>query len=49
MSFQFFYDADILFVTEIYEAEKNNLKINKNKIINSILSAGHKDVRIGQF
>ena len=41
-----FHDADILFVTEIYEAgEKNKLKINKNKIINSILSAGHKDVR----
>ena len=41
-----FHDADILFVTDIYEAgEKNKLKINKNKIINSILSAGHKDVR----
>ena len=41
-----FHDADILFVTEIYEAgEKNKLKINKNKIIKSIISSGHKDVR----
>ena len=41
-----FNDADILYVTDIYAAgEKNNSQISKSKIINSIISSGHKDVR----
>ena len=41
-----FHDADILYVTDIYAAgEKNKSQISKNKIINSIISSGHKDVR----
>ena len=41
-----FHDADILFVTDIYEAgERNTRGITKNKIVNSIISSGNKDVR----
>ncbi len=42
-----FHDADIVYVTEIYSAgEKNKNNITQNTIVNSIVSAGHKDVRI---
>ena len=42
-----FHDADIVYVTEIYSAgEKNRNNITQNTIANSIISAGHKDVRI---
>ena len=41
-----FYNVDILFVTDIYEAgERNTRGITKNKIVNSIISSGNKDVR----
>ena len=41
-----FNDVDTLFVTDIYEAgESNNKRITKSKIVNSIISAGNKDVR----
>ena len=41
-----FNDADIVFITDIYAAGENKIDgISKEILINSLISAGHKDVR----
>lgn len=41
-----FNDADIVFVTDVYAAGENPIKnINKENLVRSIRSSGHKDVR----
>ena len=41
-----FNDADIVLITDVYAAgEKKIENINKESLINSLISAGHKDVR----
>ena len=42
-----FNDADIVFITEIYSAgELNTFDLTNDSLINALIAAGHKDVRV---